>query len=232
MRNPRGEAAAPPTPWQLEPRPSLSESSRATASTREAFVERDFGWASSQSSWSLSVRVVQRAWDHSVCARSPARACRGAFAPRFARQRTRADAGAASLSRCASPYFFAVVTEIRLRPFARRRRRTARPPRVFLRARKPCVRLRLLLWGWYVRLDTANLQGNAERSGIDTRVRTPSQDFESPHPENVRSGPLSIRSGLLVGKARIPEFNWRRIPLAKGNRHLLPRPRFLLWTSR
>lgn len=161
LRNLRGEAAAPRTPWQLEPRPSLLEPSHATASIRAAFAERDCGRASYQPSWSLSGRVVQRAWDRPVCARSRARACRGAFAPRIAPQRTRADAGAASLSRCATPYFFAVVTEIRLRPFARRRRRTSRPPRVFLRARKPCVRLRLLLWGWYVRLDTANLPGNA-----------------------------------------------------------------------
>src|SRR5262245_21068207 len=47
-----------------------------------------------------------------------------------------------------SVYFFATVTEIRLRPLARRRRRTVRPPRVFLRARNPWVRLRLLLCGW------------------------------------------------------------------------------------
>jgi len=39
-------------------------------------------------------------------------------------------------------HFFAIVTEIRLRPLARRRRSTSRPPRVFLRARKPCVRFR------------------------------------------------------------------------------------------
>jgi hypothetical protein len=44
-------------------------------------------------------------------------------------------------------YFLAMVTEMRLRPFARRRRSTSRPPRVFLRARKPCVRFRLLLCG-------------------------------------------------------------------------------------
>ena len=54
-------------------------------------------------------------------------------------------------------YFFAMVTEMLLRPFARRRRNTSRPPRVFLRARKPCVRLRLLLCGWYVRF-TASLR--------------------------------------------------------------------------
>src|ERR1051325_246039 len=44
-------------------------------------------------------------------------------------------------------YFFAIVTEMRLRPLERRRRRTSRPPRVFLRARNPWVRLRLLLCG-------------------------------------------------------------------------------------
>jgi hypothetical protein len=51
-------------------------------------------------------------------------------------------------------YFLAVVTERRLRPRARRRRRTARPPRVFMRARNPWVRFRLLLCGWYVRFTT------------------------------------------------------------------------------
>ena len=44
-------------------------------------------------------------------------------------------------------YFLAIVTEMRLRPLARRRRRTSRPPRVFLRARNPWVRFRLLLCG-------------------------------------------------------------------------------------
>lgn len=77
------------------------------------------------------------------------------------------------------------------------------------------MRLRLLLWGWYVRLDTANLQGNAERSGIDTRVRTPSQDFESKHPDNITSAPHQVRSGLLLGEPQIPEFNWGLILLAE-----------------
>ena len=34
------------------------------------------------------------------------------------------------------------------RPFARRRLRIMRPPRVAMRARKPCVRLRFSLLGW------------------------------------------------------------------------------------
>src|SRR5258708_5467254 len=46
-----------------------------------------------------------------------------------------------------SDHFLAIVTEMRLRPFARRRRKTSRPPRVFLPARNPCVRFRLLLCG-------------------------------------------------------------------------------------
>ena len=37
------------------------------------------------------------------------------------------------------------------RPFRRRERRTARPPRVDLRARKPCFIARLRLFGWNVR---------------------------------------------------------------------------------
>ena len=39
----------------------------------------------------------------------------------------------------------------RARPLARRRFRTRRPALVAIRARKPCVRARLILLGWYVR---------------------------------------------------------------------------------
>ncbi len=53
-----------------------------------------------------------------------------------------------------------------LRPFARRRARTARPARVRMRRRKPCVLARLRLLGWKVRLDiifsgisTPNIRG-------------------------------------------------------------------------
>ena len=65
---------------------------------------------------------------------------------------------AAARSRPALPirpfYFLAIVTETRLRPLARRRLNTARPDRVRIRVRNPWVRLRLLLWGWYVRFTT------------------------------------------------------------------------------
>src|SRR5262245_47122492 len=47
--------------------------------------------------------------------------------------------------------FGGIETVSRLRPFARRRFRTSCPPGVLIRARKPCVRLRRLLLGWYVR---------------------------------------------------------------------------------
>lgn len=43
------------------------------------------------------------------------------------------------------------VTASRFRPFARRFLRIWRPDRVFIRARKPWVRLRRRLFGWYVR---------------------------------------------------------------------------------
>jgi hypothetical protein len=41
-----------------------------------------------------------------------------------------------------------VQTASRVRPFARRARRTLRPPILFMRARKPCVRLRRTTEGW------------------------------------------------------------------------------------
>lgn len=47
--------------------------------------------------------------------------------------------------------FGGTVTVNRLRPLARRRLRTLRPPGVSMRARKPCVRFLLMLLGWYVR---------------------------------------------------------------------------------
>ena len=43
--------------------------------------------------------------------------------------------------------FLAMATVSCLRPLRRRRRRTSRPARVFMRLRKPCVRFRLLRWG-------------------------------------------------------------------------------------
>ena len=39
-------------------------------------------------------------------------------------------------------------TDRRARPLARRALMTARPPRVFMRSRKPCVRARRVLDGW------------------------------------------------------------------------------------
>ena len=40
--------------------------------------------------------------------------------------------------------------EMRARPFRRRERNTARPPRVLIRDRKPCFFARLRTFGWYV----------------------------------------------------------------------------------
>jgi len=42
-------------------------------------------------------------------------------------------------------------TANRLRPLARLALMTARPPRVFMRTKKPCVRARRVFDGWYVR---------------------------------------------------------------------------------
>ena len=43
--------------------------------------------------------------------------------------------------------FGGIKTLNRLRPFARRRLMTARPPAALIRTRKPCVRFRLVLLG-------------------------------------------------------------------------------------
>jgi hypothetical protein len=45
-------------------------------------------------------------------------------------------------------YFEGVETQRRLRPLARRRESTERPPFVFIRARNPWTRLRLIRLGW------------------------------------------------------------------------------------
>jgi hypothetical protein len=65
----------------------------------------------------------------------PSREARRAAQPRRARQSGAND----------------VHTARRARPLARRALITARPPRDFIRTRKPWVRLRRVLDGWYVR---------------------------------------------------------------------------------
>jgi hypothetical protein len=49
------------------------------------------------------------------------------------------------------------LTETRLRPFARRREMTVRPPWVFIRVRKPCTFERRRRFGWNVRFGMKNL---------------------------------------------------------------------------
>ena len=48
------------------------------------------------------------------------------------------------------------------RPLNRRERSTARPPRVALRARKPCLRARFRLFGWKVLLGTGTPRTSVE----------------------------------------------------------------------
>ena len=55
-----------------------------------------------------------------------------------------------ALGRQAAPCLEGILTVNCRRPFLRRRLRTARPHRVFIRARKPCLRMRRLFRGWYV----------------------------------------------------------------------------------
>lgn len=53
--------------------------------------------------------------------------------------------------------FFSSETVSFQRPLSRRRFSTARPPRVLMRAKKPCTRLRRSRFGWYVRFGTVSL---------------------------------------------------------------------------
>ena len=66
-------------------------------------------------------------------------------------------------------------TARRLRPFARRDASTLRPPRVAIRARNPCVRLRLMTLGWNVRF-MAQRSGDFERER-DSKNRSDASQF-------------------------------------------------------
>lgn len=67
----------------------------------------------------------------------------------------------------------ATVTVNCLRPLRRRFDNTARPPRVFIRARKPWVRSRLILLGWYVRLVIPSPQKVNDHYHLDMEPATP-----------------------------------------------------------
>ena len=57
----------------------------------------------------------------------------------------------ARLTDAAQREFLNRQTAMRLRPLARRRLSTLRPPSVLMRDRNPCTFLRRRLWGWKVR---------------------------------------------------------------------------------
>lgn len=61
--------------------------------------------------------------------------------------------------KCSPSYFLKILTATRHRPRRRRRFSTARPERVRILFRNPWVRLRLLLWGWYVLFMSTPLLG-------------------------------------------------------------------------
>lgn len=65
-----------------------------------------------------------------------------------------------SVENQAPAYFDGICTVRRLRPFLRRRLRTARPHLSSMRVRKPCLRTRLVLRGLYVGLPMENSRRN------------------------------------------------------------------------
>jgi hypothetical protein len=75
-----------------------------------------------------------------------------------------------ALIRNASHYFLYKVGTSRLRPLRRRFCSTRRPPRVDIRARKPCVRARRVLCGWYVRFIAAEVGSKHWSPGRSSRA--------------------------------------------------------------
>jgi len=109
-----------------------------------------------------------------------------------------------------------------LRPLRRREARMARPARVRMRRRKPCVLCRRRLFGWYVRLLTSQLFLPRTRSGNSSPggARDPVQGHWSGR-SRVRMGARASRSSLhgtacgRAGSIRPPsptfpsDFLWR-----------------------
>ena len=106
------------------------------------------------------------------------------------------------------------------RPLRRRDATIARPARVRMRSRKPCLRLRRRLFGWYVRLLTAMLPyGNrsVRRSGMTRgRPQGPVGSTATAHPrcdrhsggsracDRSRSDPTSQRYGRTTAGSNSP----------------------------
>lgn len=95
----------------------------------------------------------------------------------------------------------------RLRPLVRRERRTARPARLAERARNPCLRARLRLFGWNVRFTklfpqaSGDLRRNESVRGESTRALTlPGGDAGGER----RGEPHRDRSGNGLGRALPP----------------------------
>ena len=100
--------------------------------------------------------------------------------------------------RLGQPYFLAAETASRLRPLARRRRRTSWPARVLFRFRKPWVRFRFNLDGWYVRFDTGRCSGNdCETTLGEGRAHNPAPAIESMRPVE-RIGEQATRGALFL----------------------------------
>lgn len=98
----------------------------------------------------------------------------------------------------------------RLRPLARRERRTARPPRVAVRARNPCLRARLRLLGWNVRFTKL----------LPRHLAASTQELREVHPGPSRS---CLPSGEVSGEQRgeppgdRPGFVEHRMAISSAN---------------
>ena len=87
----------------------------------------------------------------------------------------------------------------RLRPLLRRAERIARPARVRMRRRKPCVLARRRLFGWYVRLLTSVLRWVAGIRSLRATGRVPAPTRERAAPAT-RSASVRYADGLRDGQ--------------------------------
>ena len=124
-------------------------------------------------------------------------------------------------TRRAQVLFEGIVGTSRLRPFDRRRRRTARPPAVDIRARNPWLRFRFVRLGWYVRFTRASWSGGARTTPLSP-LAPPGQAFEPPREqrsEGALEAPARRIRDRVVHKQQRPiraDLRTKSLPLSQS----------------
>ncbi len=172
---------------------------RAATSNRKCAVvtRRPDRWANTNSACRVSRRLRPRPLLRPpLPSRSPRRCC----------------------SSNAGRYFLYTVGTSRSRPLRRRFFSTFWPPRVAMRARKPCVRARRTLWGWYVRFTGGREESTARGAGSEVRDRR----FASATIQGRLSRLALITPRLVVGVSPLAttDFTKRRNATSRHTKNL------------